>query len=267
MVIGLIFLLMAFSTILLLWGGSILLQGWMYQNPADRLPIRAVVCGTVFAVFITFWCYIDSKNPGRYDTVFEFSPLEITDFDEFESVLKNTSGKEKITTFKKQHGSKGSTSEFADAKNQPWKKNTSDAQVVAILIKEKDKAEPTRFDAKLDAKGNFPAEIRYTDAAGRWMGADTLGRVYRSKTGVLFANIFLNVFHFVLWWMILWVGMRFNLWHALGLAMVIWPFVMIAVQPVLFTQTRTKEEVKVAMIADLYAAPLAKMSHLDARRV
>lgn len=253
MIIGLVFLLVAFVTIFLLWGGSTLLQGWMYQILADKMPIRAAVCGTIVAAFLTFWCFIDSKNPGRYDTIFEFSPQEIVDFDEFESVLKSTNGKEKISTFKKQHGSKGMTSDFTDAKGQPWKKNTSDAQVVAILLKEKDKPEPTRFNANLDAKGNFPNEIRYTDAAGRWMTAETLGRVSRNKTGLLLANILLNVLHFALWWMIMWYGMRFNLWHALGLAIVIWPFVMIAVQPVLFKQTRIKEEVKVAMIERVWS--------------
>ena len=98
-----------------------------------------------------------------------------------------------------------------------------------------------RFKANLDAKGNLPSQLVYTDDSGRYMDAGSLGRVYRRKSGVLFANIFLNALHFVLWWMALWIGMRFGIWHAFGFAFVLWLFFMLVIQPVLFAQTRPKE--------------------------
>ena len=94
-------------------------------------------------------------------------------------------------------------------------------------------------------------DLRYTDEAGRFMSGESLGRVTRRKTGVLFANLFLNAFHFVLWWIVLWLGMRFALWHALGIAFALWIFAMVAVQPVLFGQTRPKE-VRVASTEGLF---------------
>ena len=245
MLFGLVFALLAFVLILFLWSGSMLLQGWWYQSPADRMPIRAAVSGSVMALFLTLWCLLDARSGGKYDTLFEFSPMEITEHDAFDCVMKNSAGQEMPPIhYQKRAGAKGSTADFVDGKSQPWKKNTSDSMAVAILLPEKDKPEPTRFNANLDAKGNFPqgaGELRYVDAAGRYMTTDSLGRVYRKKTGVLFANIFLNVLHFVLWWMVLWYGVRYSLWHAFSLAFVMWLFVMVAVQPVLFNQTRPTE--------------------------
>jgi hypothetical protein len=243
--IGLIFLLLAFVLILLLWGGSMLAQGWLYQQPADRMPIRAAAGGLVMASFLTLWCWIDSKNPGKYDTLLEFSALEVTDHESFDCVMKKRNGEETVTTFKKAAGSKGATGDFADAKGHHWKKNTSDSMAVAILIHEKDKSEPTRFNAVLDKDGNFTSteqsQIRYTDDSGRYMDADSLGRVYRRKTGVLIANIFLNFLHFALWCVVLWVGLRYSFWHAIGIAIMMFTFFMVAVQPVLFNQVRPKD--------------------------
>jgi len=239
-----IFLLLAFVFILFLWGGSLLLQGWLYQNPAELLPIRAAISGSVLAAFLTAWCWIDARNPGKYDTLLEFSPVEVTEYDSFESVMKKANGEEKTMLFKKRLGTHGLTGDFVDDKGNNWLKNTSDSMATVILIREKDKNEPTPFKANLDAKGNFPADLTqltYTDASGRWMTADALGKVHRRKTGVLWANILLNALHFLLWWLALSLGMRFGIWEALGLAFVIWLFLMLLAQPVLFKQTRPTE--------------------------
>ncbi|MCE9533022.1 MAG: hypothetical protein K8T89_18140 [Planctomycetes bacterium] len=242
----LIFILLAFALTLFLWSGSMVLQGWLYQNPAEKMPIRALASGSALAFFLSLWCFLDARTGGKYDTVFEFSPVDISDHDSFDTVMKNSSGGETIVHYEKRTGTKGTTGDFFDAKGQPWKKNTADSMAVAILIKDKDKPEPARFKANLDPKGNFVGELRYTDANGRYMSADNLGRVFRKKVGVLFANILLNTLHFLLWWAVLWYGVRFAFWHAFGLAAVMWIFTMLAVQPVLFNVTRPKDDGKAA---------------------
>jgi len=237
----LVFILLAFVLTLFLWGGSMLLQGWLYQNPAEHMPLRSAISGTIMASFLTGWCFIDARSGGKYDTLFEFSPVEIIEVDSFTSLLKTAQDKELTVDYTKRIGTRGSSGDFFDPKGTPWAKNTSDTMVVAILVKEKDKAEPTRFNANLDAKGNFPrdkTEIRYTDASGRYMPVDSLGRIYRKKTGVLIANLLLNGVHFLLWWAVLWFGVRYTIWQACGLAFVIWMFMMVGVQPVLFNFTR-----------------------------
>lgn len=244
MILVVIFLALAFVFILLLWGGGMLAQGWLYQAPADRLPIRAAACGTLMAAYLTVWTALDRSTPGKYETLFDFTTQEVTSIDAFESVMKGASGDEKIVPFKKKPGTGGATRDFVDDKGQPWIKNTSERMTVAILVREKDKSEPTRFKANLDEKGNFPrdlADLRYTDDSGRTLTADALGHIYRRKTGVLFANLFLNFLHLALWAVALWLGMRFNWWHGVGLALAIWVFLMVAVQPLLFKVARPKD--------------------------
>lgn len=252
-----VFLLLAFVLTLFLWGGAMLLQGWLYQDPAERMPLRAAVSGTIMAGFLTFWCLLNAHSGGKYDTLFEFTPMELVDHDAFDSVMKKANGDETIVHYTKRSGGTGVTTDFVDGKGQSWKKNTADSMAVAILIQDKDKSEPVRFNANLEHKKEadgvtrpvFPSqltELRYTDAAGRYMSPDSLGRVYRKKSGLLYANLLLNTFHFLLWWMVLWYGLRFSLWHACGLAFAMWLFVMLAAQPVLFSQTRPKAEEKTA---------------------
>jgi hypothetical protein len=269
-VFALVFVLLAFGLIMLLWGGALVLQGYLYQSPADDLPIRAAAGGTVLAAFLTFWCYLDANNGGKYDTLFEFSPQEMTEYDAFDTVMKKANGEETSIHYNKRVGSKGTTSDFFDDKGQPWKKNTNDSMAVAILIKEKDKPEPTRFNAKFDADGNFPRnliDLRYTDEAGRYMSADALGRVVRKKTGVLFANLFINFFHFALWWAVLWYGMRFALWHACGLALVLWLFTMLVMQPSLFNQTRPKETRSAAIETRFVALAPGQLERISAKQI
>jgi hypothetical protein len=227
---------------LLLWGGSMLLQGWLYQDPAAQMPLRAALGGFVMAGFFTLWNYVDAKSGGgKYDTLFEFSPMEVTDHNAFDSVMKRAAGEPITIHYHKRAGSRGASADFVDDKGQPWKRNTSESMVVAILLTEKDQPEPTRFDANLDKNGNFPAQasdLRFTDKQGRYMTVDSLGRVYRKRSGVLFAALLLNGLHFVLWWMVLWLALRYTIWHAFGLAFVLWLFLMVAVQPVMFGMTR-----------------------------
>jgi hypothetical protein len=248
----LIFAALAFVFILLIWGGSTLLQGYLYQGPADKLPIRAAACGAAMALFLTLWCAYDRRNPGEVISLFEFSPQQVTEIEAFESVMKNEAGEETKILYRRQPGSSGATKDFVNDSNikedkgKPWVKNTSERMTVAILAYEKDKSEPTRFNANLvkdkNGKDVFPSELsdlRFTDSTGRWLTADSLGHIYRRKLGMVFWNIAVNLLHLVLWAVAFWIGMRFSFWHAVGLALAMWLFLMLAVQPMLFKLART----------------------------
>ncbi len=239
MAIVLIFVGLAFSLILLLWGGSLLAQAWLYQSPADRMVPRSVVCGSVLAFFLTLWCGLERLTPGKYDALFSFSSTEAIPIQSFFAIQKNAAGVEKKIEFVKKPGGNGKSLDFTDAKGQPWKRNSSEWMVVALEVQEKDKAEPTRFNTKLDRNGNFPKDadpLIFIDASGRKIGSDALGFIYRNKSGLFVANIFLNFLHLALWIGALWYGMRFNFWHAVSGAFFIWILIMLAILPVLFNQ-------------------------------
>ena len=70
----------------LLWVVTAVAQGYFYQQPVDRLPLRAAAAALLIGGYLTFWVALDRKSPGKYDTFFEFAPYSTTTFDEFDAV-------------------------------------------------------------------------------------------------------------------------------------------------------------------------------------
>ena len=68
----LVFLMMTLGLFALFLGGGLLAQGYLYQQVADRMPLRALGGALLVGAFITLWVSIDRKYPGRYDVFYEF---------------------------------------------------------------------------------------------------------------------------------------------------------------------------------------------------
>jgi hypothetical protein len=69
------------------------------------------------------------------------------------------------------------------------------------------------------------------------MTEDSLGRVSTPKRGLLFGNLLLNGLHFVAWFLCLWLLLRFQWSHALGLAIPLWLALSLSVVPFLLGKT------------------------------
>ncbi len=59
----LVFLMMTLGLFALFLGGGLVGVGYLYQNPADRMPIRRDRAALV-AAFVTFWVWVDQRAPG-----------------------------------------------------------------------------------------------------------------------------------------------------------------------------------------------------------
>ena len=58
------FVLVTIALFGLFWGGSLVAQGYFYQNPAERLGIRAAIAALLVGGFLSFWIAIDKKTPA-----------------------------------------------------------------------------------------------------------------------------------------------------------------------------------------------------------
>ncbi|HJZ90342.1 MAG TPA: hypothetical protein VKE40_05685 [Gemmataceae bacterium] len=218
-----------------LWLVSVLGQGWLYNDLARHLPLRALAGGAVMSLFLTAWCAIYRADPGRFDTLVSFKTerLEGT-YDEFESIRKVGKDEKKPVRFIR----RGETNDFESAENRkPWNRSDADGMVVALLIREKGKDQPTRFDANIKPDGTFPQpeDTKFeADRGRRYMDQSGLGKVYRKRSMAVIGNLFANGLHLALWVAVLWPVMRFTLGHAVGFGLVLWGVTMIAVQPALF---------------------------------
>lgn len=233
----LLILLLALTVIFaaVLWIVSVIAQGWFYNDLAKYLPLRALVGGAILALFHTGWCAIYKADPGRFDTLVSFKSEAFDGkYDEFLSVRKVGNEEKKPVKFVRQ----GESNAFLAADTgRVWKRSDADGMVVAVLIQEKGKDQPTRFNVNLQPNGEFFSEDRsrwQEEKGSRYMDHAAMGKVYRVRTLSYLGNFTANFLHLVIWVVVLWPVMRFALGHAIGMGLAMWAITMLAVQPALF---------------------------------
>jgi hypothetical protein len=248
-------------------GGGIVAQGYLYQAPADHLPLRALAGAVLVGSFLTLWVWVDSRNPRRYDTLFEFAPYETAKFDEMEAVRwpagpggkvrTDASGNpvEQVVKFKRGVGAKANT--FLDEKTgEPFHLNTGAYMTAAVLVKPTPDAEPVRFDALLgkDRRSylDTPDGRRFVEVGGsRYVQADQMGVLYIPSTGTVVLALLINLLHFVAWFAAFWVILQFTRGHAFILAVSFGLVTMLLVLPLLFKPNRTPKTPEPAPAAAL----------------
>jgi hypothetical protein len=233
----LLILLLALTLIFaaVLWIGSVIVQGWLYNDLAKYLPVRALVGGAILALFHVGWCAIYKADPGRFDTLTNFK-TEAFDgkYDEILSVRKVGNEEKKPVRYVRQ----GDSNNFQSPDTgKAWGRSDADGMVVAILLTEKGKDKPTRYNANLRPDGTFPQldETRWEEEKGRrYMDQNAIGKVYRVRSMAYVGNLTANLLHLIVWVLVLWPVMRFALGHAIGMGLALWAITMLAVQPALF---------------------------------
>jgi hypothetical protein len=255
----LVFLMMLLGLFALFLGGGLVAQGYLYQNPADRMPVRALAAAVLVAGFITMWVWVDQKAPGRYDTLFNFAPYSTKEFDEFEAVrwmaaggkLKLDAGGnyvETTATFKRSAGGKG-TQFLEEGTGNKFLLQGSTAggasyMTGAIRVKGPDDPEPVRYNALLrpdkpKTNPEYAAERRFVEEKGsRYVEAHQLGTLFVPSTGTIAISLLLNFALLVVWLAAFWPILRFSLGHSLIFAGSLALLTMLAVMPVLFKQNR-----------------------------
>lgn len=237
MSVWLIALICIAFTAVLMFALGMTLQSWLYSVPADNMVLRALAGGVVAGGFIGLWCFIDSRAPGKYDTILNFSGYDIIELDSFEAVRKVGEQETKVKYTRRVFGSKiAYTTDTGGA----WARANTDGPAIAILVKEGDNPEPVRYVTKLDKNGNFPpGEAVYKQERGRgYIEEAAMGKVYKPRSGTVILSLLLNLVHFVVWLLVFWLIVHFAFWHAFSLAFVMWLSMTLIALPILFDKTR-----------------------------
>ncbi len=189
------------------------------------------MAATLLALFVALWGWIDYQNPGRYITLFLFSCTEEKNFDELTAV-SHKDGKETKAHYRLRKSPQG-IAEYSGVV-PPYRPIPSHPD--AIVVKEDD--EEIRFEPERDENGKFKTRqgqsLLYVDDRGRVMSEATLGRLSVFKWGLFLANVELNVCHLLLWFGCVWLLLRFQWSHALGLAIVFWLAMTLVILPMIF---------------------------------
>jgi len=234
------FAVLAVASFALLLGLSLFLQAYLYNEPADRLWLRAAVGSLALACFLTGWVYVNTRADGdnAYGVLHEFKPTATTEVNAFEAVRRNRSKAETTVAYTRAPGEK----EFKSADGKPFRWNSADDLTVAVIVKENDK--PVRFAAVLDgdlAYAKVPEKKTFLEVGGsRSIEEELPGTIVSPNSGVAFLAILINVLHLAVWFAIFWLAMRFEWGHALGLGAIFALAATIVLMPLLFGLNKPK---------------------------
>jgi hypothetical protein len=272
----------------LLWVGTLFFQGLIYNEPAPDLYWRGPASGAALTALAALWCLLayrgfdphtDTQLP--LDTIFRFQPKQTVYVDKLWSVKKNAENPilftKRVTSSQPtigQPSGRPSTekqigmpapSEFRDADNVPWTRADTTGITEAILIEEA--GQKVRFEPKLTSDGNFTkadAFPGYYEANGRRV-MDQLGQVTIFLYGRWLLNIFFNVLLFGLWFVCLWLILRFQWPHAFGLAVAFWVAMTLFLLPMLLDRTRDVAKQRAASTPAPAASSISSFAGCAAR--
>jgi hypothetical protein len=235
-------LIVGVTLMVVLWAGTTFLQGYFYTEVSTHVFWQAPAAAAALTLFYGLWCLLDysapEAGPGTlpYDTLFRFSIMQYKSTKPPKEIWVLTRSKkdEKILYTLVTEADLGRTTyaykHLMTGRNLTWPRD-----VTAIILKED--SQEVRYDLEQTGEGAYR---RFVGPDG-WVIVEyetgPAGPPERSSFGLWLVNMLLNVFHFGLWFVCLWLLLRFQWGHALGLAIPLWLVMTIVVVPVLLEQT------------------------------
>lgn len=230
----LIFVLLWVALAAGLWIGAMWLQGTFYNEVEESLLWRAPVAAAVVVGFYFFWAFLDYRSPGDYPGMFLFP---ITEYQEFDELIIEMDG---APVRYEQRTTERGTTVYADARYPIENREPGRSKVITAIRKGENGAviEEVIFEADLDADGNYKVEpnkpLVYREKDGsRTMDENNLGLITIVRWRLIVVNLFLNTMHFVVWLLCLWLLVRFQFWHAFGLAFILWIAMTVLILPLI----------------------------------
>ena len=227
-------LLTGLTLAVFLYVGGAFLQGYIYTEPSQDLYWQAPASGLVLAGFFFVWLYLIVNTQGAstrdipYDTVFRFAPRvdRIPEPAKEIWAVKKNGAKVRYTSDRQ-----GQTSwRYLDksySPGRPWRDDGVEAVEVVL------DNENVIFKRVKGTQGSYGEYVSDTGWIMKEYGDGPTGIPTIFRWGRFLAILFLNFVHFLLWWLCLWLLMRFQWAHALGLAFVMWLIFTLMILPML----------------------------------
>jgi hypothetical protein len=254
--------LLFFSVMAVLWAGTLFLQAYLYSEPVSQIYWRAPAAALALAAFLGLWCSLDYRRPQAYNPTLLFearSNVKDPQVDRFWAVIN----KQEVL-YTKTSNPKGRPEYHQSNTGKVWSAASADGMTKAIVIEEE--GQKVRFNADLTPDGNFKKDkdgyvaYREEGGKGRKMTDAYVGRLEVPHGSTTFLIILLSLLHLLVWFLGLWLLLRFQWGHALGLAVVLWLVLTLTIVPMLFAKVENaaKEQAK-------SAAGMSRFDRLAAR--
>jgi hypothetical protein len=188
-------------------------QGYIYSEPAEQLYWRAPAAGGALGLFLLVWVLLDYRWPGSVQVLTQFSSSDTTKPYPKLKVYDNDLGKDVVYLSKPVGGDKV---EYWTAPPNSQKLKGEPEKIT--LLTDKDE-EVGVFEKQKAETGSY---TQYRDKSGRTMSAFSLGQVTTFQTWRVVATVLVNLLYGGVWFVGLWLLLRFQWTHALIQAVVAW---------------------------------------------
>lgn len=232
-------LLVVFAVLsLLLAAWTMFFQGYIYSEPGEGIAWRAPAAGAVLSLFLCVWIVLDYRSvekpsdEGRYRSLHEFSARETETYEKLTILTQDRKHE--------QYARRGENKYYNKAGR------LLPERPLEIRAEDKDGQEHI-FKPNRDEKGNFKVEengrLRYYDEGNpkRYMEEGSFGQITTFHFSWLLIGLLLNFGFLVVWFVCLWLLLRFQWSHALGLAFVAW-LISLFVLPMILTQAEKERK-------------------------
>ncbi len=242
----LILLVTAVSLTVILWIGAFFFQGYIYLEPSQQLYWQAPAAAALLTFGYTIWCLWIATSPKAsqtnvpIDTVMRFTPKE----DMFKEPAPRIHAIRPARTKAGKERKEEESTLYVRVRSLPrgfeyqepnlGKRHWNGTDLIAIEIENPDGSR-VRFEPILVGVGD---NVQYRSKDGWVMkeyGGIPTGLPERFVLGRFILNVLFNVGHWVGWFIALWLILRFQWLHALGLAIVFWSVVTLSVLPMMLT--------------------------------
>jgi hypothetical protein len=234
----LIFLVVFVSLAILLAAGTLFIQGYLYSEPVGDIFWRAPAAAAVLTLFFWFWCFLNyrARDPKAtelpYETIFtSAATVDLTPQPVAEIWIEVGNSRAHyrrytipVTPVRY---------EYRDSNSKPL---TMFTNISAVVIKEGDPKSPAevRFVAN-------PDEDKFIEESGsRYMNVANFGIINTPRPGRSRVMLLINALHFVVWFLAVWLLLRFQWSHALGLAIVFWLAMTMLIMPQILSRVPRK---------------------------
>lgn len=245
----LILLVTLVSLTVILWAGTFLLQGYIYTEPTPGIFWQAPLTALLLTLGYSVWCMSVALSTGATTTNLPINAIHR--FTPHEDMLDRPAARIWAIQLdrKKDADKEGIRIPYVSKREDRTrfhyenaiipKKLWSGQDVVAIEIELDDKGNPgekrvMRFnliDSNVDEYRQFRSDDGWIIREYRDTGPT--GMPVRFRLTRLLMNLFFNVAHFVVWFVSLWLILRFQAGHAFGLALVLWLIVTVTFLPMM----------------------------------
>jgi hypothetical protein len=242
----LILVVIGLSLAVFFYVGGMFLQGYIYTEPSQELYWQAPAAAGALTVFLMLWCVLvvnaegANKSDIPYDTIFKFQPRVDLLKEPAQQIWVIKDGEKKL--YKRKRFEQNKYRYFDTTTDRPLRDSdlpprTKPPGVEPDIIELEDiDGERYLFHRAPSSEGSYEEFVSDQGWVMKAYEDGPTGNPSKFRWGRFMMALFLNFGFFLLWWLCLWLLLRFQWGHALGLGFVLWLVFTFALLPMLLTQ-------------------------------